>query len=78
MSRFPIILAFIGLILIQTEPAFSAVTRTLTLLVSATLPEHIMTNSLNIAPISNTNQLIQTDTVIRNNKSVRLTTIVVP
>jgi len=52
----------------QTEPAFSG-SRTLTLEVSATIPEHVMENN---------NQSAQTQTIIRNHKTIILTSIVVP
>jgi hypothetical protein len=64
----------------QTVPAYCGVSRTFILQISATIPEHVMTNNnLSITPFSNnTYQLIKTQTVIRDNKSISLTSIVVP
>jgi hypothetical protein len=56
-------------IIIQTGPAFCGVSRTETFQLSVTIPEHVMENN---------KQLVQTQTVIRDNKSIRLTSIVVP
>jgi len=52
----------------------------MTLIVSATLPPHVMDNgNPGLTPLSNNAvQLVQTQTVIRNNKSIVLTSIVVP
>ena len=63
-----------------TTPAYCAGSRTIMLQVSATLPEHIMDNqnSTTLSLSSNPYQLIQTQTVIRNNQPITLKSIVVP
>jgi hypothetical protein len=72
--------ALIILIYMQAAPAYCGVSRTMTFNLSVTIPEHVIFNSgLRATPFSNnTYQLVQTETVIRNNKSIRLTSIVVP
>lgn len=67
-------------IFMQPVPAFCGATRTMTFQLSVTIPEHvIVNNNRESVPFSNnTNQLVQTQTVIRNNKTIRLTSIVVP
>ena len=67
-------------IFMQVVPAYCGVSRTMSFQLSVTIPPHvIVNNSLNIIPFSNNHyQLVQTQTVIRNNKSIRLTSIVVP
>ena len=65
-------------ILMQTIPAYCGEgSRTLSLQVSATLPQHVMTNS-GTQLSNNPNQLAQTQMVVRNNKNISLTTVVVP
>jgi hypothetical protein len=75
MLKFFILLALTTVIFIQTVPAYS-----MSLVVSATLPEHAMANNnLSVTPFSNNPyQLVQTQIVIRNNKTISLTSIVVP
>jgi len=78
MLKFLILLALTTVIFIQTVPAYCGGSRSL--LVSATLPEHVMTNN-NLERTSFSNnpyQLAQTQIVIRNNKTITLTSIVVP
>jgi len=77
MLRSLSLLALTAVILIQTVPAYCG---SMSLEVSAIVPPHVMAyNSLNINPSSaNPAQLVQTQTVIRNNKSVDLISIVVP
>jgi hypothetical protein len=69
-------------IFIQAFPAYCGVSRTATFELSVTIPEHIVTNSALVASSFTNNpfqfQLIQTQIVMRNNKSIRLTSIVVP
>jgi len=67
-------------IIIQTEPVFCGVSKTATFRLSVTIPEHVMgNNNLSVSPLSNnSNQLVQTQTVVRDNKSISLTSIVVP
>jgi hypothetical protein len=46
---------------------------------SVTMPEHVIVNNTSVSPFSNNAyQLVQTQTVIRNNKTISLTSIVVP
>lgn len=80
MLKFFILFAIATVFFLQIIPAYCQSGRTLTLLVSATLPEHVMmTNALEPNAFSNNPlQLVQTQTVIRNNKSIRLVSIVVP
>ncbi len=70
MFKFLTLLFLTTVIFMQTVPAYCG-GRTTSLEVSATLPEHVMENN---------NQLTQTQTqtVIRNNKIINLTSIVVP
>ena len=78
MLKFFILLALTTVIFIQTVPAYCGTS--VSLIVSATLPEHVIANNnLSITPFSNnSNQLVQTQIVIKNNKSISLTSIVVP
>ena len=71
------LLSLIVFVFIQTLPAYC---RTAAFQLSVTIPEHVMlNNSLVAAPFSvNPYQLVQTQTVIRNNQNVSLTSIVVP
>ena len=64
----------------QTLPAYCGVSRTETFQISVTIPPHVMANdALNVIPVSNNAfQLVQTQIVIRNNKTISLTSIVVP
>ncbi len=61
--------ALLIFLFLHTVPAFCGVSKTMTFQVTATLPEHVMSNNANL--------LAQTQTVIRNNKTTRLTSIVV-
>jgi hypothetical protein len=81
MLKLLILAALTIVILIQTVPAYCAVgLRTISMQVSATLPEHVMAyDNLTVTRFSSSPyQLVQTDTVIRNNQSFRITSIVVP
>ena len=80
MLKFFILLALTIVILMQTVPSYCGVTKTTIFQISVIIPEHVMANNNHsVTPISkNTYQLVQTQTVIRNNKSIRLTSIVVP
>ena len=76
-------LILLALTIVLTLPAITAYCgglRSESLVVSATLPEHVMANDITAAaPISNNIiQLVQTQTVIRNNQSIRLVSIVAP
>jgi hypothetical protein len=79
MLQLLILLALTTVIFMQTVPAYCGVPRTITLKISATVPEHVMTNNNpGVTPFSNNAfQLVQTQTAIRNNKSINLTSIVV-
>jgi hypothetical protein len=65
---------------ILTPPAYSSVSRTMAFQLSVTIPEHVFLNNNlgNTALSTNAYQLAQTQTVIRNTKTIRLTSIVVP
>ncbi len=80
MLKFLILLTLTTVIFIQTVPAYCGVSRTVTFQLSVTIPEHvIVNNNLNLSQFSNNPfQLVQTQTVIRNNRSISLTSIVVP
>ena len=79
MLKSSILLVVTIFILLQTAPGFCAASKTTTFQVSVTIPEHVI---LNIKPgnsfSNNPYQLVQTQTVIRNNKNVHLTSLVVP
>lgn len=79
MLKCLILLVLIVVFFTQTPPAYCG-SRSISLIVSATLPEHVMDiGTPGIAPfLNNPNQLVQTEMVVRNNKSIRLTSIVVP
>ncbi len=80
MLKFLILLVLTIVIFMQTIPGLLRGSRTITLTVSATIPEHVMVNNNpgSTSFSNNPNQLVQTQTVIRNNKSISLTSIVVP
>jgi len=80
MLKILILLAVTGLVFIQTQPAYCGGLRSISVQISVTIPEHVMVNNnLGAAPFSNNpDQLVQTETVIRNNQSISLTSIVVP
>jgi len=67
-------------IFMQTAPAYCGVSRTMVFQLSVTIPEHVILNSgIAAAPFSNNPyQLIQTQMVVRNNRTISLTSIVVP
>ena len=78
MLKLIVVLTSVALLIcIQTLPAYSGATKTVTFQVSATLPEHVISNNINTA-LNSSSQLVQTQTVFRNNKTISLTTIVVP
>jgi len=77
MRQYPILPALIAIIFLQTVPAFCA---SMSLEVSVTIPEHVISQgplSSNLLS-SNSIQLVQTQTVVRNNQTISLTSIVVP
>ena len=78
MHKYPILIALTILTFIQAVPAYCGVSRTMTFQLSVTIPEHVMSYKLGMTPFSNNvYQLVQTQTVIRNNKTIQLTSIVV-
>lgn len=80
MPKLLYLIALIIFLILQEEPAFCGATRTMSFQISVTIPEHVMLNNdLNAAPPASTPfQLVQTQTVIRNNRTISLTSIVVP
>ena len=72
--------ALIIIIFMQALPAYCGVTRTMVFHLSVTIPEHVISNNgLKTTSFSiNPYQLVQTQTVLRNNKSISLISIVVP
>lgn len=80
MNKSFILLTLTSLIFLQSIPAYCAEgSRTISFQVSAYLPEHAMiTNNPNALQFSsNAFQLVQTQTVIRDNERINLTSIVV-
>ena len=77
MLKYLILLALTTVIFLQTTPAYCT---TMMFHISATIPEHVMVNNnLGVTSLSsNLNQLVQTETVVRNHQNIRLTSIVVP
>ncbi len=81
MSKLFILLALAIVIFIQTAPVYcSGISRTMIFHLSVTIPEHVIfNNDLVSTPFSkNPYQLVQTQTITRNNKNIQLTSIVVP
>jgi hypothetical protein len=80
MLKLFILLALTIVICIQAIPAYCGVSRTTTFQLSVTIPDHVISNmNLGVTPFSNNPyQLVQTQTVTRNNKSISLISIVVP
>ncbi|MDE1920418.1 MAG: hypothetical protein KGJ09_02190 [Candidatus Omnitrophica bacterium] len=72
------LLVLTALIVFQTVPAYCAVSRTVTFQLSVTIPPHVMLNPSGSAFPNNPYQITQTQTLIRNNQTIRMTTIVVP
>jgi len=73
-------LALTTFIFLQAVPAFSAgASRSMTFELSVTVPQHVMSsNALSgTAFSSNSFQLVQTETVVRDNQRINLTSIVV-
>ena len=80
MFKFLILLALTIVIIIQTAPAYCLGSNTVSFQVSAIMPEHVMFNSNHeaLAFSNNFQQISQTQTVIRNNRTISLTSIVAP
>jgi hypothetical protein len=80
MQKLLILLAIVIFLLIQSEPAFCGASRTTSFQISVTIPEHVIVNNNPVAASFSNNpyQLVQTQTVIRNNKTISLTSVVVP
>jgi hypothetical protein len=80
MPRFSFLLALTAIFLMQTIPAFCGVSKTMSFQISVTIPPHVIANgALGLSLISNhLYQIVQTQTIIRNNRSISLTSIVVP
>jgi hypothetical protein len=79
MQKNAYLLALIIFSIIQTEPAIGGVTRTASFQISVIMPEHVMSNNAldRVLSSNNSNQIIQTQMVIRNNQRISLTSIVV-
>ena len=71
MFKFFILFALTTVLCLQCLPAYCGVSRTVALQVSVTIPPHVMLNN-------NLGQLVQTQTMIRNNQNVQVTSIVLP
>ena len=80
MQKLLYLLAIAIFIIIQTEPAYCGVSKSESFEISVTIPEHVISNNNSQANpfLNNTHQLVQTQTVIRDNKSITLTSVVVP
>jgi len=75
MYKFLIVLTLTAVAVLQTLPAYCAGSRTEILQVSATLPPHAM---LGNSPFSrNLDQSAQTEMMVRDNKMMQVTSIVV-
>jgi hypothetical protein len=79
MRKLFTLIAVVTVIFLQAGHAYCGVSKTMTFRLSVTIPPHVIYDTSNGTPISNYPfQLIQTQTVMRNNKSIQLTSIVVP
>ena len=80
MLRFFILLALTTVVFLQVLPAFCGASQTTSFQLSVTIPEHVISKNNSVAtPLSNNPyQLAQTQIVTRNNKTISLTSIVVP
>jgi len=88
MLKFLVLSALTIVLFIQTAPAYCGITRTFVYHLTVRLPEHVMADANAIAEYNSRfnpflknpyqNQLVQIQTVIRNNKTIRLASIVVP
>jgi hypothetical protein len=80
MLKLFILLALTILISLPAITAYCEGSRVASITVSATIPQHVMeSNALGITPtVNNPNQLVQTKTVVINNKSFIITSIVLP
>ena len=76
MSKYLLPLSLSIVILMQALPAYSA---SMSFQVSVIMPEHVMANADPSSSLfsNSSNQLVQTQTIIRNNQMIKLTTIVV-
>ena len=76
MRRILLLLALTTFVFLQSVPAYCT---TMSFQVSVTMPEHVMaSNTLGQAiSLNSTYQLVQTQTVIRDNERINLTSIVV-
>jgi hypothetical protein len=73
------VFAITSVIVMQTLSAFGGVSRSMMFQISVTIPEHVILNGVSSAPFANNPyQLVQTQTVVRNNKTIQLRSIVVP
>jgi len=79
MFRILILLAFTTVIFMQAIPAYCGASRTESFELSVTIPEHVFySNAAQVNPfMMNTHQVVQTQTVVRNNQTITLTSIVV-
>jgi len=74
----PKLLILLALTILISLPAVNAYCAgSMTLVVSATLPSHVMDNNA-LLQSNNADQLVQTQTIIKNNKSFVVTSIVLP
>jgi hypothetical protein len=80
MLKLLVPLALTIVIFTQTVPVFGGVSSTMTIQLAVTIPQHVILNSnLVSTPFSNNAfQLVQTQSVIRNLKTISLTSVVVP
>jgi len=80
MSKLYFLVLIIIFLVLQEEPSFCGVTRTASFQIAVTIPEHVMSsNGAGLAlPASTPFQFVQTQMVLRGNKLVQLTSIVVP
>jgi hypothetical protein len=82
MLKLFILLALTIVFFIQTAPAYCGVSKTVVFHITVTLPAHVMAdNDLSLNPFSNKpyqNQIVQTQTVIRDSRTISLISVVVP
>jgi len=80
MLKLFFLLALTILVIMQTQPGFCEGARVIMLQVSATMPPHVMINANHqVNPFSDTVlQITQTQLIIRDNRTISLTSIVVP
>ncbi|MBF0511703.1 MAG: hypothetical protein HQL13_05160 [Candidatus Omnitrophica bacterium] len=79
MIKFLIIFLFTIVFFLPAIPGFCGESRTVTFQLSLTIPPHVMWSPAgDLQGTSRSNQIVQTDTMIRNNRMVEMTSVLVP